>query len=347
MEYLSYLGSSLCSSVSWCSGGSSGEWVEWTSADEDLFCQVPDWNFDCGFVDYRGPNEGTPKNVRPHVEQMEQGWILSAGTERSFYDLLFAPEGRCEGLLIRDINPKVKGYCDFLVLLIILCQSSEEFCVLSKKTLEELKEQLLPKIQNSGISSKAKSYFIEEFDNLARCYLGCSHICGVGDNSEVNYWEDDFLFHKLQDYARRGKIIATVGDINDLRFASGRKITLIDASNISDYRYLRFFGNVDVTPRVIHTNQNQRRTSYYSGLYQKPSSSLIERMDRHICRLEDPSSQGVINVITLYRMIQQRKEDILNNLPKSCYTEENCDDLEAALEVPYIRSCCVIPRGEV
>src|SRR5579872_1647372 len=86
--------------------------------DEVLFCQVPNIYGDLLSRDYREPNECGPNHIKPHLALMEKGWIVSVGSERSFFDILLSPEEQCEGLIILDIDPRIKAYCDFLILLL-------------------------------------------------------------------------------------------------------------------------------------------------------------------------------------------------------------------------------------
>ncbi|MBA2369556.1 MAG: hypothetical protein H0V82_11115 [Candidatus Protochlamydia sp.] len=77
------------------------------------------------------PNELFPTAVKPHLDLMEKGIIVSTGTERSFFDLLFADEKRCEGLVIVDITPKIKAYNDFNTLLLRIAVNRRDYFNLS------------------------------------------------------------------------------------------------------------------------------------------------------------------------------------------------------------------------
>ena len=79
------------------------------------------------------PSETVGTDLAPHIQKMEQGLIVSVGTERSFFDLALADQSRCEGLVVRDINPKVKAYVDFNVLLFRIANSRKDYCLLAKK----------------------------------------------------------------------------------------------------------------------------------------------------------------------------------------------------------------------
>jgi len=91
-----------------------------------LESQLPQTKLDIhqvvNFADYRYPNEGNITEYRSLFQMQQPGLLVSTGTERSFFALietvLASPQGYCKGLVIRDINPKVKAYTDFNVLLL-------------------------------------------------------------------------------------------------------------------------------------------------------------------------------------------------------------------------------------
>lgn len=260
-------------------------------SNEELALRLPEAGYVCKFVDYREPNEGTPKNVKPHLAKMEKGWIVSTGTERSFFDLLLSPVDRCEGLIIRDINPNVKKYCDTLTLLLAISNSLEEFIDLSAKSKEfseDKQQRIREKIQQSPyLSDQMKAYHLEHFVENGRHYLDCEHLPSIdnwkerrspiGDNEGVDYRSDRCLFDKLQQYARKGRIIATVGTIDDLTFAGDRKISVIDVSNIPDYVCLNFQGNgPNFNPRIIHNQKPPHPVTTYHSYKHKPLDSKLQ-----------------------------------------------------------------------
>ena len=73
------------------------------------------------------PNERIPVNVRPHLLKMQRGLIVSVGTERSFFDLLLSDPNLCTGLVVRDVNPRVKAYVDFNTLLLTIATSRLDY----------------------------------------------------------------------------------------------------------------------------------------------------------------------------------------------------------------------------
>src|SRR5262249_29037443 len=113
-------------------------------------------------------------------------------------------------------------------------------------------------------------------DGLGSCYLKVDHFPkSISEDLflPVDYRKNDVLFKKLQMYAKAGKIIATVGDVSDLKFAGDRKITLIDVSNIPQYdRHLGLNWNGGHKPRVISTRMDAMPglgIAYHSFIYEK------------------------------------------------------------------------------
>ncbi len=269
-------------------------------SNKELACHKPGKGYKCEFTDYREPNEGTPKNIKAHLNIMEKGWIVSTGTERSFFNLLLSPQNRCEGLIIRDINPKVKSYCDSLILLLYISDSLEEFIDLSaksKKFSEEKKIRIREKIISSDMSSKMKEYHLDNFIENGRNYLDCEHLPSiktfdgtrnrVGDNTGVDYHKDRCLFDKLQQYARKGRIIATVGGIDNLKFVGDRVVAVVDVSNIPDYTPLNFQGNGRFQPRIIHNRRPPSiETRYCSYVHKNISTDLQKRIENQLRKLE-------------------------------------------------------------
>ncbi|MBS0627329.1 MAG: hypothetical protein JSS09_03870, partial [Verrucomicrobia bacterium] len=96
------------------------------------------------FRDFRRPNEFGITAYRHVFKMDEPGLLVSTGTERSFYGLIQAvlasPPNYCQGLIIRDINPKVKAYVDFNVLLLRLATNVTEYKELSHSCFPSLEE---------------------------------------------------------------------------------------------------------------------------------------------------------------------------------------------------------------
>jgi hypothetical protein len=121
-----------------------------------------------------------------------------------------------------------------------------------------------------------KQFYLENLEKILTMYLCHSHWkdTSPGPWDEVNYTlpHNNDLFTKLQRYARAGRIITTVGSIDDLKFLEryGITVSVIDISNVQDYTIL---SNFDITenPLVIETQLVSFITRYHSTfLVNKP-----------------------------------------------------------------------------
>jgi hypothetical protein len=241
-------------------------------------CIRVDTKASCGFDDYLTPNEGTPWGIQPHLDAMSKGLIVSVGTERSFYDLLLSDPEKCTGLVVRDINPKIKAYVDFNVLLLIIAESREEYCLLAQRPEASQMESRIKLIQsrihgNQHIPPLMQKFYQENLNSFALVFYSASNITTLKSEyieqyyAGVCYYDNDHQFIKLQNYARTGKIVATIGDINDLTFLGDLRVSIIDISNVPDYFLIDINGcNLSSEIRIIWTLQNPRNTSYYSTL---------------------------------------------------------------------------------
>ncbi len=220
------------------------------------------------FRDFLSPNEQSPKNVKPHLEPMSQGLMVSTGTERSFYDLLLSSEEKCTGLVVRDINPRVKAYVDFVILLLRICDTREEFLKLSsnpkKKGFDARIELIKEKLIGSDVPTQIKEYYLTHLSDFATIYFPEKHLPEHGDNTQTDYRSDDRLFAKLQRYAKAGAIIATVGSINDLQFLGDQKVAVVDTSNVCDYEEINLKGNGEFNPITIWTKVPLGDAQYFS-----------------------------------------------------------------------------------
>ncbi len=233
----------------------------------------------CDFQDYtRCQNEWPPQNIKPHLDQSTPGAIVATGTERGFFDLLFSDEGLCIGLISRDINPRAKAYIDFNVLLLRISQNMQEYTELSDPIpwssndydaiMSKRIAVITEKTQMSDLPQRVKNYYLKHIKTLGSAYL---HLGTHGDWRKENrlsacwYHQDEEQFLKLQRYARAGNIIATVGDINDLRFLKETKINIVDTSNIHEYCVVNLQGEGDFSPRVIWTELSLGDTRYHSS----------------------------------------------------------------------------------
>lgn len=291
--------------------------------------------------DYRKPNEASPQNVKPHLALMEKGWIVSTGTQRCFFDLLLSPEDKCEGLITVDIDPIATAYNHFLVLLLYFSDDLKTFHTLWETEQSCLIEILKEKIMSSTMPDKLRFYYIQNIEHFADCYFGVgrdsinTHFPEHGDNIGIEYHKDEVLFQKLRGYARDFKIIPICGDISDLSFARGRKIAIIDVSNIGDYSALCFKKYEDNKPRIVSTELIYTKTIYYSGLYEVPSQEIIKKMNSYFKLFRSYEDNGSMRFQDLYTVFRQALKDGLiekisdtAHLPYNFYSEENANYLE-------------------
>ncbi len=223
-----------------------------------------DVNAECGFGDFLEPNELRPERVQPHLDRAGRGVLVSAGTERSFFDLIFSSEEKCEGLVVRDINPKVKAYVDFNTLMLRVSDSRKEYATLSGQKPSGLDDDdiieristLREKIGKHDMPQKVKEYYLKHLRDFAFVYFNAPlnisqrwrNICSEFFD-KCRYDIDDSQFSKLQRYARAGNIVSTIGSINDLTFLADRVVSVVDTSNIGGYEFIDL--KVQGNPRVI------------------------------------------------------------------------------------------------
>ena len=230
-----------------------------------------------------------PQNVKPHLSQTKPGTKVVTGAERCFFTLLFSDEGLCEGLVSRDINPKVKAYIDFNVLLLRISQNMQEYAKLSEPvawwdkkaeaTVNDRIRVIEEKTRSSDLPEVVKNYYLKHMRMLGTTYLW------LGQNedwrkdpyfNECWYHNNEERFLKLQRYAKSGNIIATIGDINDLKFLRDTKISVVDTSNIHDYCVVNLQGEGNFSPTVIWTELSVGETKYYSAPYTSHSPLSTE-----------------------------------------------------------------------
>lgn len=262
--------------------------------EEDLIAEIDvevDVETPPPFHDCLTPNE-YPNGLSDHINLVKEGGIaVSCGTERSFFNLI-ATSRRINGLVIRDINPRVKAYMDFNILLMRISNDVYDYqSYLSQKPdLDWLKV----KICHTPLSEKLIAYYLKNLENFANVFYGMA-------SQNWRYVKDDEilekfayhntanyrLFNRLKNCAEWGKIAVTIGPINDLRFLKDYKISLVDVSNIPAYSYidLRILG--DSTPRVLFTRFDEHgRNSYFSHTHQPISEEervKFEDLLKRIC----------------------------------------------------------------
>jgi hypothetical protein len=237
----------------------------------------------CDF-NYLEPNETHPIDAKEHLQWDASGILVSTGTVRSLFDLTMVDPEKCTGLVIRDINPQVKAYIDFEILLIRLASSHEEYQELAMPLdytdVEDKNASYLLRLNRvnmllaqSNLSPELKGYYHTYLEQMATLYF--THQCVLGEDTywkesasfkEVNYYQDAELFSKLQTYAKEGKILTTVGSIEDLEFLGEERIGLIDISNIADYALLDF--KRAIPEKILFTHCLGIDTEYHSYRYE-------------------------------------------------------------------------------
>lgn len=265
------------------------------------------------FKDYLSPNEGTPTAIKPHLDLIEErGVIVAAGTERIFFDLVLCDPDKCDGLIGRDINPRVKAYIDFNVMLLRISKDRKEYADLSDNCCDsKIKEKLIANKDN--MPPEIFEYYMTNFEDYANVYFGVEKTWRTSPYyKDVNYYTEDRFFEILQSYAKRGMIISTIGDINDLTIIQDQKIAAVDVSNISDYVFLNIKGGNNFHPIVIWTNLgiDYATTNYFSITNYTP---LPEDKEKEINSLLDDISSSIRSQIdgTTYSSIKKIK---FNNL---------------------------------
>jgi hypothetical protein len=121
------------------------------------------------------------------------GIIVSVGTERSFFDLALSDPTICEGLVVRDIDPHVKGYVDFNVLLLRIAENREDYVQLStppphcshyyfgikeannKIILEKIKKIRLI-TEKADIPPVIKEYYLRYLDDFGLIYFNAKMV---------------------------------------------------------------------------------------------------------------------------------------------------------------------------
>lgn len=224
------------------------------------------------------PNESNPQGIKPHLKWFQEGLLVSVGTERSFFDLLFSDQTKCEGLVVRDTDPNIKAYVDFNVLLLRISKTRDEYLKLSTalpltgyysyqlaSILQDRIKIIEKKIDESDLPEKIKSYYQKNCKIFGSIYLDARQDWRgrkAEDFKGCRYDQDEEDFLKLQGYAQAGNIIAVIGEINDLTFLEGRNITFVDTSNILDYEPLDIQTHQDFTPRIIWTDLTHEPAGY-------------------------------------------------------------------------------------
>lgn len=248
-------------------GGLLEKFSKYTLKDPDI------WGFQ--FHDYFEPNESNLKGLKNHLSEMTAGLIVSVGTERSLFDLLLAPKQKCRGLVIVDLNPRVKAYNDFNLLLIKISSCPKEYVWFSRPLHLHKKEgasfekrilKIKEKLERSDLSKDLKDYYRRNLFSFGVVYFSANRLWrndNLKGDAPIKFAENSFelcrydknpeQFRKIQLYAKRGMIFSVEGSINDLTFLNKHSISVVDVSNVPDYEYINIKGIQDTT-RVIWTN---------------------------------------------------------------------------------------------
>ncbi len=214
------------------------------------------------FQDFRYPNEPfKEEQLQEHLQNIEPGGILvTTGSERPFLTanvaqrLLRKSSAKknplfFSGIVILDINPQIKKYVDYNVLLLRLSRSKEEYKMLSTSVEINdvqilIKTRLEEESANGHLSEDMRNYYLSNLVELHKHYH-----CFDLDSPEhpfylqqawrsenifknLKYWEKDADFYPLHHLAKSGNIIVITGDIQNLAFLERKRISLIDVSNI-------------------------------------------------------------------------------------------------------------------
>lgn len=269
-------------------------WQRETSLENehlDLVTQNVDVKFNCDFVDYLRPNEMNPEGIKEHLKLAKRGIHVSTGTERSFFGIIFSK--RCEGLIVVDINHRVKAYVDFNTLLIRISQNVQEYAAISfiqDFTNEEINQKIdviKHKLYRSKIPNKMRDYYLKNLKDFANIYYGNFDANPAKakqeyrkDFDKVRYYNSQKQFSKIKKLADAGNIISVIGQINDLSFIN-RNISVIDSSNISDYFFINPKMKENFCPRIIRTSSILLGPCCYSSFEHTPlSDDDTDKFDR-------------------------------------------------------------------
>lgn len=260
--------------------------LESTYQDFAFSNEISDMSVD--FSDYFYPNEKNPERLKEHLAPMREGFIASTGTERSLFNLLFAPKDKCKGVLIFDINPRTKLYNDFNVLLIRLCETPEQYVEISKpiKDEDDFRDRLCKiatKLAESSLPKALKEYYFAELKRMGAIFFSNKRLWRSDKlNSKYqkhkfnNYKKNDFAacrydqnpeqYKQIREYALSGNIVTICKSILDVSsLGKNDQFSVIDTSNIHDYTYLDFSKIKNEQTIVIYTDVIDKGQGVYSS----------------------------------------------------------------------------------
>ncbi|MBX9922612.1 MAG: hypothetical protein K2Y01_00740 [Rhabdochlamydiaceae bacterium] len=238
-----------------------------SSLEQEFSSKVQETSFAKIFKDFRYPNEPfEEEKLQEHLQDVKPGRILvTTGSERAFFTANVAqrllrktPENFNKnkfffrGIVVLDINPQIKKYVDYNILLLRLARSKEEYQELSTSTeLSDIKNYIEIRLEeeaaNGNLPEDMKKYYLNNLVELHQHYH-----CFDLDSPEhpffhqqawrsesvfekLKYWKKDSDFYPIHELAKSGNIIAITGDIQNLSFLKRKKISLIDISNIPEF----------------------------------------------------------------------------------------------------------------
>lgn len=257
----------------------------------DLKTKNNDW---AGEVTFLPPNEEHPEAIIPHLDLKERGVVVSTGTERCDFLLIFIKKEICEGLIGRDLNPNAKAYRDYNKMLYKVSDDFKDYRNLRfflPLNHDYRYEEIRKKIQNASLSERESNYYLTnlvEFEQIYR--LGSQFWPYQSGYSSCAYPQNPALFEIVRTYAKEGNTINTIGSINDLTFIENRNVILVDTSNICDYTYIDLKGNAPFSPRIILTKVNSGNTKFRSAEYNPPNETEREHLNKLINRIETSKS---------------------------------------------------------
>lgn len=254
---------------------------------------------------YLEPNERGVVEAQHHLSMQLPGLLISVGTERSLFSLILSVKssGRnCLGLVVRDVDPKVKGYLDFAVLLFRISTNTEDFrsltecprlCyppVMAEEEYQRLLEAKLidirERLEQANLPLAVKAYYRRHLPILFSIYMEKKRFWELEyPEGFLDYHKDDELFAILQRYANDGNILITIGEIGDLHFLVDYPIGLIDLSNVPDFSMFDLKNDrLACEPRVVWTKIKEQSRGdtwafYYSCLYHPLPKKEREEMN--------------------------------------------------------------------
>jgi len=261
--------------------------------------------------EYLRPNEYNPTDIllpSSNISTFDKpGIIISTGTERSLFDLILADNAKCQGLIIRDINPNVKFYMDWVL-----------FCIEQSVNRENFNSMRLDKEYSecSKYLQKCRDIYIEN-NKLFKCKINWKDTPGFNGNIKLSYWQFDNLFEKLKLFVNNGSIITTTGSIDNLTFLNNENIEFIDISNIPSYFFLDFKIGLDCVLKMVIEVIGQGDTSdykyfHYSNITDTQKQSIYDKLKINTTYYDNKQNQftnqkAIINDITIANMILRTK----------------------------------------